>query len=110
MIERLGQTPETASAVVDAISPMLYPSHYSPGWLGFDDPNEHPGPVVADALDDGAGRVAPGGLVRPWLQGFFYDRQQVRAQIAEAEARGVGWMLWNIDGDYRRGWLPEDRS
>ena len=104
--ERLGQTPETASVVVDAISPMLYPSHYSAGWLGFDDPNEHPGAVVADALDDGAGRLAPGGLVRPWLQGFFYDRQQVRAQIAEAEARGVGWMLWNIYGDYRRGWLP----
>lgn len=104
--ERLGQTPETISAVVDAVSPMLYPSHYSPGWLGFADPNDHPGPVVAYALDEGRDRMAAGSLMRPWIQGFYYNGDQVRAQIDEAEARGAGWIIWNAFGDYRRDWLP----
>ena len=104
--ERLGQTPETISATVDAVSPMLYPSHYSPGWIGFADPNEHPGPVVADALDDGLPRLAPEAIMRPWIQGFYYDATQVRAQIDEAEARGTGWIIWNASGRYAASWLP----
>ncbi|MGI9624612.1 MAG: putative glycoside hydrolase [Acidimicrobiales bacterium] len=104
--ERLGQTPETISAVVDAVSPMLYPSHYSPGWLGFQDPNDHPGPVIAFALDEGEPRLAPDSLVRPWIQGFFYNGSQVQAQIAEADSRGAGWIIWNVFGEYRRDWLP----
>jgi hypothetical protein len=106
--ERLGQTPETVSAVVDAVSPMLYPSHYSPGWLGYADPNDFPGPVVAYALDTGADRLASGSLLRPWLQGFNYNGDQVRAQIAEADARGAGWIIWNVFGEYREDWLPSE--
>jgi len=34
-------------------------------------------------------------VVRPWLQDFGYDADQVRAQIAAAEEYGLGWMLWN---------------
>ncbi|MEM8922507.1 MAG: putative glycoside hydrolase [Actinomycetota bacterium] len=104
--EGIGQTPETVSAVVDAVSPMLYPSHYGPGWLGFADPNEHPGPVIAHALDTGADKVRDGVLVRPWIQGFDYNGAQVQAQITEIEARGAGWIIWNFAGNYRRDWLP----
>ena len=104
--ERLGQTPETVSAVVDAVSPMVYPSHYGPGWLGFPDPNDHPGPVVAHALETGGPRLAPTSLMRPWIQGFYYNGAQVLAQIEEAEAQGAGWIIWNFFGDYRRDWLP----
>ena len=104
--ERLGQTPETIAPVVDAVSPMLYPSHYSAGWLGFADPNDHPGPVVAFALDEGVPRVPADTAVRPWLQGFYYDAAQVRAQIDEAEARGAGWIIWNASGRYDVDWFP----
>ncbi|MGI9617034.1 MAG: putative glycoside hydrolase [Acidimicrobiales bacterium] len=104
--ERLGQTPETISAVVDAVSPMLYPSHYSPGWLGFADPNDHPGPVIAFSLDEGGDRVDAGSAMRPWIQGFYYSGEQIKAQIEEAEARGAGWIIWNAAGNYRADWLP----
>ncbi len=104
--ERLGQTPETIAASVDAISPMLYPSHYSPGWLGFADPNDHPGPVIAHALDTGAPKLGPDVIVRPWIQGFYYNGEQVLAQIREAEARGAGWIIWNASGSYDASWLP----
>jgi hypothetical protein len=104
--ERLGQTPETVSAVVDAVSPMLYPSHYNPGWLGFADPNQHPGPVIAFALDEGDDRLAGDSMMRPWIQGFYYSGTQIKAQIDEAEARGAGWIIWNAAGNYRSDWLP----
>jgi len=104
----LGQRPEELSGVVDALSPMLYPSHYSPGWLGYPDPNEEPAAVIADALDDGMPRMTGGAVTRPWLQAFYYDGDQIKAQIAEAEARGAGWILWNASGYYEADWLPLD--
>ena len=104
--EGVGQTVESVSAVVDALSPMLYPSHYGPGWLGFADPNDHPGPVVAHSLDAGADRMASATLMRPWLQGFYYSSTEVLAQIREADQRGAGWILWNASGNYKLEWLP----
>jgi hypothetical protein len=102
----IGQRPEDLSPMLDAISPMIYPSHYSDGWLGFAEPNDHPAAVTARALDDGGPRVAHPALIRPWLQAFSYTAEQVLAGIAEAEARGHGWMLWNASGEYDRSWLP----
>jgi len=103
----IGQRPEEVSQVVDAVSPMIYPSHYSDGWLGFDKPNDHPGPVTADALDDGAPRLTSPALMRPWLQAFYYSSAQIQATIAEAEARGFGWILWNAPGNYSESALPK---
>jgi hypothetical protein len=102
----IGQRIEEVTANLDAVSPMLYPSHYGPGWLGYDDPNDYPGPVVAQALDAGMPRVAEGVEVRPWIQAFYYDGDQVRAQIDAAEARGAGWILWNYTGNYSADMLP----
>lgn len=103
----IGQTPELSDQL-DALSPMVYPSHYSPGWLGYDDPNEHPYDVTADAIDDSLARMRPGTTLRPWLQSFWWTPQQIRRSIQAAEDRGVGWMLWNIVSDYDRASLPTD--
>ena len=93
----IGQEFATLSQTLDVISPMVYPSHYSSGWFGFDRPNDHPGEVVGRALDDAIGRREGSAIIRPWLQDFGYNPAQVRAEIeaAEAEGRELGWMLWN---------------
>jgi hypothetical protein len=44
-------------------------------------------------------------VVRPWLQDFAYTEGQVRAQIDEAEDRGLGWMLWNAVSEVSVGAL-----
>ncbi|MGH8910878.1 MAG: putative glycoside hydrolase [Acidimicrobiia bacterium] len=91
----VGQNWMDVTSVVDVASPMLYPSHYGPGWFGYESPNDHPGPVVDQALSDGLRRLSRQVVVRPWLQDFGYDTGQVRAQIDVAESHGLGWMLWN---------------
>ena len=103
----IGQRPEELSQVVDAISPMVYPSHYSDGWLGFADPNDYPAEVTADALDDGTPRLTKPSLMRPWLQGFWWTNAQIKASIEEAEKRGVGWMIWNAPGNYSASAIPD---
>ena len=101
----LGQRVEELADSVDVISPMIYPSHYSTGWFGFECPNANPGAVVANALDDGLPRVNGPAIVRPWIQDFTfgcgdpYGETEVRSQIDEAEARNLGWILWNA-GSY----------
>ncbi len=102
----LGQRPEELSAQLDALSPMVYPSHYSNGWLGFDDPNDHPYAVTAAAIDDALLRLEPGVRLRPWLQAFWWTNSQIRASIQAAEDRGVGWILWNVRSNFDRAALP----
>jgi hypothetical protein len=103
--EGIGQRVQEVSASVDAISPMIYPSHYSNGWLGFDSPNDHPSEVVSQALSTGMPKLQ-GGLLRPWLQAFYYDGDQIAEEIAQAESRGLGWMLWNATSDFQADWFP----
>lgn len=103
----IGQRVEELSAAVDALSPMIYPSHYSPGWLGFDDPNDHPSEVVAQALDYGLPRME-GAILRPWLQAFYYDAGQIAEEIDVAEENGLGWILWNATSEYEAGWFPHE--
>lgn len=104
----IGQRPEELSVQLDAFSPMIYPSHYSEGWLGYPDPNEHPYDVTHDAIEDTLRRVEPGTAVRPWLQSFWWTSAQIRRSIQAAEDLGVGWMLWNIVSDYSRESIPTD--
>jgi hypothetical protein len=103
----LGQRVEELSHSVDALSPMIYPSHYSPGWLGFADPNAHPADVVGEALASGLPKLEGGAVLRPWLQSFYYDAAQIGAEIDQAESNGLGWLLWNAASEFVPEWLPK---
>ncbi|MGH8946318.1 MAG: putative glycoside hydrolase [Acidimicrobiia bacterium] len=106
----IGQRPEELSAQVDVLSPMIYPSHYSLGWLGYPDPNDYPYEVTADAIDDSLARLAPTTVLRPWLQAFWWSNAQIRVAIQAAEDRGVGWMLWNVVSNYDLEAIPTDEE
>jgi len=107
----LGQRIEELADSVDVISPMIYPSHYSTGWFGFECPNAFPGPVVSGALDDGLPRVNGPAIVRPWIQDFSfgcggsYGEVEVRSQIDAAEQRDLGWILWNAGSRFTKAAL-----
>lgn len=103
----IGQAPRQLARVVDAIYPMVYPSHYGAGEYGITDPSAYPRQTVTRALRD-FDRALSGSRARlvPWLQDFSlaraYTLADVRSQIAAARSMGVdGFMLWNPYGIYR---------
>jgi hypothetical protein len=102
----IGQRVTDLSSAADAISPMIYPSHYGPGWRNLERPNDHPGIVVSDALATGLPKATGGALIRPWLQAFAHSPEQVRESIDAAEAMGVGWMLWSQESQFVPAMLP----
>lgn len=104
----LGQRPEELSAQIDTLSPMVYPSHYSNGWLGLDDPNEHPYDVTAHALNTALARMEPGSELRPWLQAFWWTNAQIRRSIQAAEDLGLGWILWNVRSNFDTEAIPSE--
>ncbi len=104
----LGQLPEALSYSVDAVSPMIYPSHYGGGWMGFDNPNDHPYEVVGEALASGMPKLEGGAVLRPWLQAFSWTDEEILESIAAAEDNGLGWLLWNSFSTFEAGSLPTE--
>ena len=110
----IGQWYADALADFDAVSPMVYPSHYPSGTLGFKNPADHPYEIVSDSLKKGgevsaqiqAGTAgAKAGAQRPWLQAFnlgaVYTPAMVSAEIKAARDEGAkGFLLWNAGNDY----------
>ena len=91
----IGQNLETILESVDFILPMVYPSHYSNGSFGYENPNNHPYSVVTNALDDGLERGISEEQLRPYLQGFWHTVQDVRENIKAAEDKKLDWLIWN---------------
>jgi len=124
----IGQIIEDAYQYFDYVSPMVYPSHYSAGFLGYSNPAAHPYEVVKYAIERGVSRlikhksngsssleVASSGKaspsvqavyrakLRPWLQDFdlgaVYGPEEVRAQIRAVTDGSVS------DEDTLNGWM-----
>jgi hypothetical protein len=116
----IGQVIEDGYRSFAYVCPMIYPSHFAPGFLGYRNPAAHPYEVVgyamrkaAERLDELERSATPSGAqapvspklnvkLRPWLQDFNlgakYDAAMVSAQIrAVREALGkryAGYLLW----------------
>lgn len=104
----MGQRVEDLSWTVDAISPMIYPSHYGRGWLNLANPNDYPAEVVGQALEAGMPRLEGGALMRPWLQAFSWTADQMLESIATAEKSTNGWLLWNSTSEFNPEGIPPE--
>ncbi len=113
----IGQDWSLISQQVDYISPMVYPSHYSPGNYGLTHPDLNPYEVVSHAMKDGKGKNEKlkleekhAAVIRPWFQSFTarwiqphinYRNEQVKEQIKAAKEQGVEqYLLWNPHCQY----------
>ncbi|OGZ00990.1 MAG: hypothetical protein A2946_00585 [Candidatus Liptonbacteria bacterium RIFCSPLOWO2_01_FULL_53_13] len=54
----IGQVIEDAYASFDYVSPMIYPSHYSAGFIGYKNPAQYPYEVVRYSLENGTKKLA----------------------------------------------------
>nr|MDQ2982280.1 putative glycoside hydrolase [Actinomycetota bacterium] len=107
----IGQLPRRVSRYVDAVYPMVYPSHYNPGEYGISDPNAAPGETVTRSLQDFQ-RALEGRKARltPWLQDFSLGRtytiEDVLSQVAATRGQHTGgFLLWNPEGLYNESVL-----
>uniref|UniRef100_UPI003F7CDA30 putative glycoside hydrolase n=1 Tax=Waltera acetigignens TaxID=2981769 RepID=UPI003F7CDA30 len=114
-VQTVGQDYTALGQTVDAISPMVYPSHYANGVFGLKVPDAHPYETVSAAMQGSAEELqeipeAERAVVRPWLQAFTatwvpghisYNGTQIREQIqAVYDAGYEEWILWNATNRY----------
>lgn len=64
----IGQIQERTAPYFDFVAPMVYPSHYPPGWHGFANPNHYPYEVVYTAMRRGVERMQATTTPLPGLQ------------------------------------------
>jgi hypothetical protein len=129
----IGQIIEDSFEFFDYVSPMVYPSHYAVGFIGFQNPAEYPYEVVKYSIDSAlarkiileekikisnqelfqVGTVSEPVLakIRPWLQDFNlgakYTQEMVSQQINAVKdslkEEYAGYMLWNPSNIYTTG-------
>lgn len=115
----IGQSFQKISKNVDAISSMIYPSHWSSGDFGIKSPDLEPYNTIDQYLDketailNELGKDKPKS--RPWLQDFtasylgagnykVYDKQAIEEQIQSLADHGINeFLLWNAPNDYTQG-------
>jgi hypothetical protein len=119
----IGQDIGLMAEHTDYIGPMVYPSHFVDGELGFDNPAQHPYKMVYESLKKGAKQVAgKRALLRPWLQDFTltwvpknriveYGASEVRAQIKATDDFGqaAGWILYDSANTYTEDALEPEK-
>jgi len=103
----IGQNLETIIENVDFLSPMVYPSHYSKGSFGYQNPNRNPYGVITSALDDALQRGVEEVKLRPFLQGFWHSDAEVQENIRAAEDKNLDWIIWNVSSSYNLGYFSK---
>jgi len=105
----IGQVIQDAYQYFDYVCPMVYPSHYASGFIGFENPAEHPFEVVAYSMAKAKIKLEGyDSKIRPWLQDFdlgaVYDTEKVYLQIKAVKDiltdKYYGYMLWSPTNFY----------
>ena len=112
-MEMLGQDIGVLGKECEALSPMVYPSHYAEGYRGFAVPGNHPeivGIGTKATVEQLKAAKAEGTVVRSWLQAFAWKTPAYGPKYLVAEAKhaessgGVGWLMWSPGCEYGAAW------
>lgn len=97
----VGQRVQTLSPHVDIIYPMVYPSHFWPGSLGFENPVEHPYEFVSLGYKEAVKKVKDNTKIMPMIQAFGYLPKNILSQIKAVYDNNMpGFVCWNPTGKY----------
>lgn len=100
----IGQKIEDAFDYFDYISPMVYPSHYSPNFRGFENPAEHPYEVVKYTLDQALARQTA-YILAPLQEYFPFGNKNGFGYFSVAKT--VSSSLRNWAGIMKPGQVPK---
>lgn len=104
-VRKTGQRIERLAKFCDAISPMLYPSHFNDDFDGYKNPGDNPYYFIFEGTKKFKA-LANGTIIRPWLQAFrwrvsSYTEKYILDQIrASDDAGGYGYLFWNASNNY----------
>lgn len=102
-----GQKMACLGPYIDVVYPMVYPSHFGPGFGGYANPGDEPYYFVAESI-----RLFEKYLegtdteIRPWLQAFAwrvsnYGNWYIDEQVKATNDEGWnGYALWNAGNNY----------
>ena len=97
----IGQRVEDIAPHVHYLSPMIYPSTFIPGNLGYKEPSKKPYEIIYRSVKQARTRVPAHVRIRPWLQAYWYTLPEMQIQrLAAEEAAADGWLYWNASGVY----------
>ena len=116
--EGIGQDFDQMANQTDAISSMIYPSHWGSGSFEIEKPDLEPYELVSRYLDEEQkilGNLDHPPLSRPWIQDFTaswigegnymeYGADEVQAQIDAIYDKGQNeYLIWNANTEYSLG-------
>ena len=102
----IGQDAESFAEYADAVSPMIYPSHYGSLFYRNISPGERERKIIFDSVIRSRINSAFKTDIRPYLQGFrllspTWGMSYITDQIQFSEkAGGAGFIFWNASCDY----------
>ncbi|MBP7602882.1 MAG: hypothetical protein KBA15_03080 [Spirochaetes bacterium] len=102
----IGQDAEVIASIVDAVCPMVYPSHFGGRYYRRFPGDEHPYRIVLDSGIRARVITGEGAPIRPYLQAFkmlspTWGPGYIRAQTGAVRDSGVsGFTFWNAKGEY----------
>jgi hypothetical protein len=107
-----GQDIEKMGEYIDALYPMLYPSHF--GWSFKREENEYWRNywIYFDSVRKAREKLPSRVKVIPFVQGFDLRAQAFNAEYMSAQfygslaANADGFLIWNAAGDYSISWSP----
>ncbi len=86
--DNIGQNVAEMSKSLDYIAPMVYPSSWTAGQLGVDDPSGQPYDIVLRSLQEFQKASAGTGVkIIPWLQDFTLDRSYGSKEVRARDRR-----------------------
>lgn len=107
----VGQDIKRMAYYVDAIYPMIYPSHFGPDFASQPDPANQPYFFVQKSAEKFLVLVTgTNAEIRPWLQGFTlrvnnFGTSYIQKQVDALKDIGVlSYMIWNAGNKYDPAW------
>ena len=124
----IGQVIQSAYKYFDYVCPMVYPSHYADGFIGYKNPADYPYQVIDYSLKHGMAKLlamgntnttasssalqasfaighVPNTKLRPWLQDFKLGAVYTSAMIRQEKQAVYDTLDTATSSQYYGGWL-----
>jgi hypothetical protein len=109
-----GQDIEILGEHIDALYPMLYPSHFARAFKNEENEMWRNYWIYYDSVDEAFAKLPASVKVIPFVQAFEYRAKNYDANYVFSQMNGVlsaggdGFMVWNARSDYSTCWRAFD--